>query len=131
MTGNDFLAACALGYEACGYDVCGNDGERLLLDELYIRYADGRDEGLTGKGSGLFSGPGIDLSSPEAWEAWFFDRTRRGGHPWEVCRGGNSTHVSLVVSRQMGCGVPTPRRRTLRRRVQRRRAIMGLLLCGG
>lgn len=97
MTGNDFLAACALGYEACGYDVCGNDGERLLLDELYIRYADGRDEGLTGKGSGLFSGPGIDLSSPEAWEAWFFDRTRRGGHPWEVCRGGNSTHVSLVV----------------------------------
>ena len=97
MTGNDFLAACALGYEACGYDVCGNDGEQLPLNELYIRYADGRDDGLTGKGAGLFSGPGIDLTSPEEWEAWFFDRTRRGGHPWEVCRGGNSTHVSLAV----------------------------------
>lgn len=23
------------------------------------------------------------------------DNSRGGGHPWEVCRGGNSTHVSL------------------------------------
>lgn len=23
--------------------------------------------------------------------------TYRGGHPWEVCRGGNSTHISLYV----------------------------------
>ena len=97
MTGNDFFAACALGYEACGYDVRGEGGERLPLDELYLRYADGRDEGLTGKGMGLCSGPGIDLASPEAWEAWFFDQGRGGGHPWEVCRGGNSTHVSLYV----------------------------------
>lgn len=97
MTGCDYLAACALGYEACGYDVRGKDGERLPLDELYTRYADGRDEGLTGKGVGLCSGPGIDLSSSEAWDAWYFDRTRSGGHPWEVCRGGNSTHVSLFV----------------------------------
>lgn len=97
MTGNDFLSACALGYEACGYDLCGKDGRRLPLDELYLRYADGRDEGLTGKGMCLHSGPGIDLSSPEAWEEWYFDRSRSGGHPWEVCRGGNSTHVSLAV----------------------------------
>lgn len=97
MTGNDFLAACALGYEACGYDLCGKDGTRLPLDELYLRYADGRDEGLTGKGMGLCSGGGIDLASPEAWERWFFDQNRFGGHPWEVCRGGNSTHVSLAV----------------------------------
>lgn len=97
LTGNDFLSACALGYEACGYGLCGKDGKRLPLDELYLRYADGRDEGLTGKGAGLHSGSGIDLTSPEAWEAWYFDRKRRGGHPWEVCRGGNSTHVSLVV----------------------------------
>lgn len=97
MTGNDFLAACALGYEACGYDLCGKGGKRLPLDELYLRYADGRDEGLTGKGMGLHSGPGIDLSSTKAWEEWYFDRNRFGGHPWEVCRGGNSTHVSLFV----------------------------------
>ena len=97
MTGNDFLAACALGYEACGYDLCGKGGKRLPLDELYLRYADGRDEGLTGKGMGIHSGPGIDLSSTKAWEEWYFDRNRFGGHPWEVCRGGNSTHVSLFV----------------------------------
>ena len=97
MTGNDFLGACALGYEACGYDMRGKDGERLSLDELYLRYADGRDEGLTSKGTGLCSGPGIDLASPEAWDAWYFDRQRGGGHPWEVCRGGNSTHVDLFV----------------------------------
>lgn len=98
MTGNDFLGACATGYEACGYDLCGEDGERLPLVDLYLRYADGRDEGLTSKGHGFCSGPGIDLSSPEAWDAWYFDRKRSGGHPWEVCRGGNSTHVDLFVS---------------------------------
>lgn len=97
MTGCDFLAACKLGYEACGYDLCGKDGKQLPLDDLYLRYADGRDEGLTGKGVGLHSGPGIDLLSSEAWEEWYFDRNRIGGHPWEVCRGGNSTHVSLAV----------------------------------
>ena len=97
MTGNDFLTACVLGYEACGYDVCGKDGARLPLDDLYLRYADGRDEGLTGKGAGLCSGPGIDLASPEAWDTWYFNRERSGGHPWEVCRGGNSTHVNLFV----------------------------------
>ncbi len=97
MTGNDFLAACALGYEACGYDLCGKDGKRLPLDDLYLRYADGRDEGLTGKGMDLHSGPGVDLLSSDAWEEWYFNRNRIGGHPWEVCRGGNSTHVSLFV----------------------------------
>lgn len=97
MTGNDFLEACAIGYEACGYDLCGDDGEPLSLVDLYMRYADGRDEGLTSKGNGLCSGPGINLSSPKAWDAWYFDQKRGGGHPWEVCRGGNSTHVDLFV----------------------------------
>ena len=34
---------------------------------------------------------------PEAFQKWFEDQERRGGHPWEVCRGGNSTHVALFV----------------------------------
>lgn len=50
-------------------------------------HADGRDEGLQD----------IDADSPEAFHAWFHDRDRCGGHPWEVCRGGNSTHVDLRV----------------------------------
>ena len=97
ITGNDFLRACALGYAACGYDLLDSDGKELGPVGLYMRYADGRDEGLTGRGDGLHGGPGIDLDSPDEWDAWYFDESRRGGHPWEVCRGGNSTHVSLYV----------------------------------
>ena len=92
MTANDFLNACAIGYKACGYKGCD-----LSPAEQYMMHADGRDEGLTGKGHGLHEGPGIDPGSPEAFEKWYFDRSRGGGHPWEVCRGGNSTHVSLYV----------------------------------
>lgn len=36
-----------------------------------------------------------DPDDPEAFHAWLHDYSRGGGHPWEVCRGGNSTHVSL------------------------------------
>ncbi len=92
FTANDFFRACELGYKACGYDTKG-----LLPSELYLRYADGRDEGLTGTGHGLNEGPGIDFDDPEAWEHWYFDRGRGGGHPWEVVPGGNNTHVDLYV----------------------------------
>ena len=54
-------------------------------------HADGRDEGLQD----------IDADSPEAFHAWLHDRDRCGGHPWEVCRGGNSTHVDLRVMEDM------------------------------
>ena len=92
LTANDFFRACELGYKACGYET----GD-LSPSELYLRYADGRDEGLTGTGHGLNEGPGIDFDDPEAWEHWYFNRNRCGGHPWEVVRGGNSTHVDLFV----------------------------------
>ena len=91
FTANDFFRACAGGYRALGYD-CGT----LSPSELYLRYADRRDEGLTGTGYGLNEGPGIDFDDPEAWDKWYFGK-RGGGHPWEVIRGGNSTHVDLCV----------------------------------
>ncbi|MBO5306978.1 MAG: hypothetical protein J6C40_03135 [Lentisphaeria bacterium] len=56
--------------------------------ELYLKHADGRDEGLRD----------IDENSPEAFRQWLKNRNQ-SGHPWEVCRGGNSTHVSLFVSK--------------------------------
>ena len=93
MTANDFFRACAIGYKACGYK--GTDAPPV---EQYLRYADGRDEGLTGKGAGLNAGTGIDFDDPDAWEQWYFNNDRVGGHPWEVCRGGNSTHVDLLVN---------------------------------
>ena len=92
MTANDFFRACVLGYKACGYEKCD-----LSPVEQYFLHADGRDEGLSGRGYGLNEGPGIDFDDPEAWDQWYFHREQHGGHPWEVCRGGNSTHVSLYV----------------------------------
>ena len=92
MTANDFFRACAIGYKACGYE-----GADLPLVEQYFLHADGRDEGLSGRGHGLNAGPGIDFDDPDAWDEWFFRREQHGGHPWEVCRGGNSTHVDLRV----------------------------------
>ena len=92
FTANDFFRACKIGYEAIGKDCDG-----YSLSELYIRYSDGRDEGLTGSGLGLNAGPGIDFDSPSAWDSWYYDRDRGGGHPWEVVPGGNSTHVELFV----------------------------------
>ena len=92
MTANDFFRACAAGYQACGYR-----GTDLPWVEQYFLHADGRDEGLSGRGHGLNAGPGIDFDDGSAWEQWYFHREQHGGHPWEVCRGGNSTHVSLYV----------------------------------
>jgi hypothetical protein len=43
---------------------------------------------------------GLDPDSPEAFEEWFDKREWQFGHPWEVCRGGNSTHISLYVNKK-------------------------------
>ncbi len=82
MTANDFYAYCALGYKANNYE-----GTDLPLRIQYEKHADGRDDGL-GE---------IDPGSAEDFHAWLCDRNLRGGHPWEVCRGGNLTHISLHV----------------------------------
>jgi len=84
MTAGSFFDCCRLGYEANEYE--GVD--KLTPIELYRAHADGRDEGMTS----------LPQDSPEAFFEWFHDRNRYGGHPWEVCRGGNSTHISLYVS---------------------------------
>lgn len=82
MTANDFYNFCSLGYRACGYDIADKNPK-----EQYRRYADGRDDGL-GE---------IDAYSPEEFDSWYHNSSRFGGHPWEVCRGGNSTHIDLYV----------------------------------
>ena len=82
MTANDFFSFCALGYKENNYE-----GSELTPREQYYKHADGRDDGL-GE---------IDGDSAEAFHEWYNDRNHHGGHPWEVCRGGNSTHVSLYV----------------------------------
>ena len=82
ITANDFYRFCAMGYAENGYQGCDKTPK-----EQYYLHADGRDEGLKD----------VEPDDPEAFHTWLHDRTYRGGHPWEVCRGGNSTHVSLYV----------------------------------
>jgi hypothetical protein len=84
MTAALFFDCCRLGYEANNYKGI----ENLTLKDMYRAQADGRDDGLLN----------LDETSSGEFEAWYHDKTRyRGGHPWEVCRGGNSTHISLYV----------------------------------
>lgn len=82
LTANDFYNYCLAGYDANKYD----KHEGLTAKEAYYMYADGRDDGLKD----------IDENSCEEFEQWFHS-DRFIGHPWEVCRGGNSTHISLYV----------------------------------
>lgn len=82
VTANDFYRFCAMGYKENGYD-----GAELSPKEQYYKHADGRDDGLSE----------IDGDSPEAFIKWYNDSYKRIGHPWEVCRGGNSTHISLYL----------------------------------
>lgn len=82
MTADAFFRYCAIGYAANHYQ--GTDKPPV---EQYRQHADRRDDGLCE----------IDQQSPESFNDWYHNRERRGGHPWEVCRGGNSTHISLYV----------------------------------
>ena len=80
FTANEFYKCCALGYKANNYQYT-----ELSPKEQYYRHADGRDDGLRD----------IDGDSVEEFVNWY--HRSQIGHPWEVCRGGNSTHVSLYV----------------------------------
>ena len=87
VTANDFYRFCAMGYRANHYS-----GENLSPKDWYQKHADGRDDGLSE----------INPDSPAAFQEWLTSRKTRGGHPWEVCRGGNSTHISLMVLSDQG-----------------------------
>ena len=78
ISANDYFRACAIGYAANHYS-----GSDRTPHEQYYLHADGRDGGLGG----------IDPDSPSAFLSWFTGQY--DGHPWEVVRGGNSTHISL------------------------------------
>ena len=82
ITVNDFYGYCSIGYSAMGYDIGS-----MTPKEQYFRFADGRDGGLSE----------INENSSEEFVKWLNGSEWHGSHPWEVCRGGNSTHISLYV----------------------------------
>jgi len=85
MTANLYFRVCEICYDANGY--FKNKANTLSSRDKYLNFADGRDAGLRD----------IDGDSPEAFNKWYHDGSRIGAHPWEICRGGNSTHISLYV----------------------------------
>ena len=90
MTANLYFRVCEIGYDANNY--FKNKTDKLSPREKYLSFADGRDAGLRD----------IDGDSPEAFNDWYHGGSRMGAHPWEICRGGNSTHISLYVLKKNG-----------------------------
>jgi hypothetical protein len=91
MTAADYFQYCRIAYIA-GKRKDETVDESLSGREMYCRYADGRHEGILD----------IDPASKQEF-ADRIDGTHpkrgAGGHPWEIKRGGNTTHIDLAVSR--------------------------------
>ena len=85
MTADDFFKYCEIGYDANAY--FKNAAKDYSPKEKYLRMADGRDSGLRN----------IESNSESVFLSWYKNKTP-GSHPWEICAGGNSTHISLHVS---------------------------------
>jgi hypothetical protein len=83
MTANDFFSYCEICYDANDYFSKSDQGLTPL--QKYRGMADGRDGGLCS----------IEGNSEEAFNDWYHHGKMPGSHPWEICRGGNSTHISL------------------------------------
>ncbi|HBE43586.1 MAG TPA: hypothetical protein DDW27_20800 [Bacteroidales bacterium] len=86
MTANEFFRICEFCYDANDYFMDQKTGLKPL--EKYLKMSDGRDAGLRN----------IPGNSQEAFYKWYHGEAVVGAHPWEICRGGNSTHISLFVS---------------------------------
>jgi hypothetical protein len=86
MTANDYFNYCEICYNANDY--FKKSTKRLTAKEKYLHMADGRDAGLRS----------IEGNSQKAFFNWYFGSERLGAHPWEICRGCNSTHISLFAS---------------------------------
>lgn len=86
MTANDYFNYCEICYNANDYFKESANG--LSPKEKYLRMADGRDAGLRS----------IEGNSQKAFNNWYYGSERLGAHPWEICSGGNSTHISLFAS---------------------------------
>jgi hypothetical protein len=89
MTANTYFEYCRIAYLANPSTHENGAFDRSLSGrELYSRFADGRDGGLLA----------IPPDSAEAFREWYQAGRMSGGHPWEIYRGGNSTHIDLGVA---------------------------------
>jgi hypothetical protein len=87
MTANTFFDYCKIAY--C---TLSDDNNKLSGKELYEQYADGRDDGLLD----------INPDSEKEFADWIDDKhpkKSKGGHPWEIRRGGNTSNIQLTIRR--------------------------------
>jgi hypothetical protein len=92
LTAAKYFEYCRVAYLNSHLDL-DEKTKQLPGIELYKLFADGRHEGLTE----------IEQDSVEAFRDWMDEKhpkRQRGGHPWEILRGGNTTHISLYVSKK-------------------------------
>ena len=85
MTADKYFRYCEICYNANKYF---KNSEKISPRDKYRRMADGRDEGLLE----------IKGDSQKVFAEWYKNRFH-GGHPWEICRGGNTTHISFILHR--------------------------------
>jgi len=92
MTANQFFEYCRIAYMA-SEEKEDNLDRSLSGRDMYKRYSDGRYGALLD----------IDPDSSEEFMQWLDGKVpcdRHGGdHPWEIKRGGNTTHIDLYVHR--------------------------------
>jgi len=82
-----FMKYCKVAYTANLRHFKGAISKDMSGLTMYKRLADGRHEGLVE----------LPLESADAFKQWYHS-DRGGGHPWEVYRGGNTTHIDLGVT---------------------------------
>lgn len=94
LSARDYFRYCKLAYIAGKRPDEKVDGS-MSGREMYRRFADGRHDGLLDidEGSAGEFGDWIDGKHP---------KRSTGGHPWEIKRGGNTTHIDLAVYRPPG-----------------------------
>lgn len=90
MTAGEFFRICEICYNANSY--FRNSQLQSTPKEKYLKMADGRDGGLRE----------LEENSQSAFQEWYHSSVWLVGHPWEICRGGNSTHISLYISEVQG-----------------------------
>lgn len=91
MAASDYFEYCKIAYIS-GQRKDDHVDKNLSGRQMYERYADGRNEGLLE----------IAADSKEEFADWIDGKHPKktiGGHPWEIKRGGNTTHIDLSVSR--------------------------------
>lgn len=91
MTAAKYFEYCKIAY-ITGQRRDDKVDKSLSGEEMYRLYADGRHEGLLD----------IDPNSEPEFADWIDGKhsmRSRGGHPWEIKRGGNTTHIDLSVYR--------------------------------